>query len=394
VAVALGITGCIGAYKAADLVRRLQRAGLDVQVVATRHALEFVTPLTLETVSRHPVICEMFQRPGDWEVEHIALARRVDVLCVAPATANIMAKFAAGVADDFLSTLYLSIQKPVVVAPAMNHAMWSHPATQANVAVLRARGVILLEPEAGYLACGEEGAGRLADLAVIEEAVHGAMTPKSLAGRTVLVTAGPTAEDIDPVRFITNRSTGKMGFAVARQAARRGARVILVSGPGAEPAPFPCTLVRVRSAAGMADAVAAHAPEADAVVMAAAVADYTPAAPSARKLKKGDGPIRLELRRTADILAGLGAARRPGRILVGFAAETDDLIANARRKLAAKGADLVVANAVGPDRGFGTDDHTVVILDPAGGAEELADQPKDAIAARLCERIAALLPAR
>ena len=390
--VALGITGCIGAYKAVDLIRRLQKAGLDVQVVATRHALEFVTPLTLETVSRHPVISDMFQRAGDWEVAHIALARRADILCVAPATANILAKFAHGIADDFLSTLYLSIRQPVLVAPAMNHAMWDHPATRANLAVLRERGVIVVEPESGYLACGEEGAGRLADLAVIEEAVHGALAPKSLAGRTVLVTAGPTAEDIDPLRFITNRSTGKMGFAVARQAARRGARVILVSGPSAEAAPFPCVRVAVRSAADMAAAVADHAPAADAVVMAAAVADYTPAAPQAAKIKKGDGPLALELRRTADILAGLGAARRPGRVLVGFAAETDAVVANARRKLAAKGLDLIVANAVGPDRGFGTDVSTVTILDPAGGVEELADMTKDAIAARLCERIAALLP--
>ena len=365
----MGITGCIGAYKAVDLIRRLQKAGLDVQVVATRHALEFVTPLTLETVSRHPVISDMFQRAGDWEVAHIALARRADVLCVAPATANILAKFAHGIADDFLSTLYLSIRQPVLVAPAMNHAMWGHPATQENVATLRGRGVAVVEPDSGFLACGETGSGRLAELDRIVEAVESAVTPKTMAGRTVLVTAGPTAEDLDPVRFVTNRASGKMGAAVARVAARRGASVILVAGPGVAAEDFPCERVDVRSAAQMAEAVLQRAPLADAVVMAAAVADYTPAEYSPRKIKKGLGALTLELVRTADILAELGA-RKGERVLVGFAAETaadpDELLRLGAAKLARKGCQLLVLNDVSDGAVFGAQENQVRIIDADG----------------------------
>jgi len=390
--IALGLTGCIGAYKALELIRRFQQLGHEVQVAATRHALEFVTPLSLETLSRHPLVSEMFQRPGEWEVEHIALARRAEVLCVAPTTANCLAKFAQGIADDFLSTLYLSTLAPVVVAPAMNHAMWRHPATRQNVAALRARGVRIVEPGSGYLACGEEGAGRLAELPFIVEAVLAAATPPSLAGRTVLITAGPTVEDLDPVRYLTNRSSGKMGFAVARIAARRGARVILVSGPTAETADFPCELVPVRSAAQMAEAVLARQAEAEVLVMAAAVADYTPAAVSPAKLKKGPGPLELRLVRTVDILSRLGRERRPGQILVGFAAETEQVEENARRKLLDKGVDLMVANRVGPDHAFGRERNTVTILGRETAPTRLEDQPKDTIAARLWDLIQPLLP--
>jgi phosphopantothenoylcysteine decarboxylase/phosphopantothenate--cysteine ligase len=392
--IVLGVTGCIGAYKSVELIRRFQDRGHDVQVVATRHALKFITPLTLETISRHPLVAAMFGRAGDWEVEHIALARRSAVLCVAPATANILAKFARGIADDFLSTFYLGTQTPVVVAPAMNFAMWGHAATQANVAVLRERGVTVVEPGSGWLACGETGAGRLAELGRIVEAVECAVTPKSLAGRVVLVTAGPTAEDLDPVRFVTNRASGKMGLAVARMAARRGAAVALVAGPGVAGADFPCERVDVRSAAQMAEAVRQHAPMADAVVMTAAVADYTAAEVSPRKLKKGLGALSLELVRTTDILAELGGSRRPGQVIVGFAAETEDVTENALRKMQAKGADLMVANRVGPDRGFGADVHTATILRRQGVPVEVENQTKEIIATRLLDEIEAVLAAQ
>ena len=392
--IVLGVTGCIGAYKAVELIRRLQGRGHEVRVIATRHALKFVTPLTFETISRQPLVAGMFGRAGDWEVEHIALARRSQVLCVAPATANILAKFARGIADDFLSTFYLSTQTPVVVAPAMNYAMWGHKATQENVATLRGRGVAVVEPDSGFLACGETGAGRLAELDRIVEAVESAVTPKTLAGRTVLVTAGPTAEDLDPVRFVTNRASGKMGMAVGRVAARRGAGVILVAGPGVAAEDFPCERVDVRSAAQMAEAVLRRAPLADAVVMTAAVADYTPAEFSPRKIKKGLGALTLELVRTVDILAELGRTRRTGQAIVGFAAETEDATDNALRKMQAKGADLMVANLVGPDRGFGTDVHSAIILRRAGGSVAVDSQPKEIIAARLLDEIESCLERR
>lgn len=392
--IVLGVTGCIGAYKAVELIRRFQSRGHEVQVVATRHALKFVTPLTFETISRHPLVSAMFGRAGDWEVEHIALARRSQVLCVAPATANSLAKFARGLADNFLSTFYLSTRTPVVIAPAMNFAMWDHPATRENVATLRGRGVTVVDPDSGFLACGETGSGRLADLDRIVEAVESAVIPKTLAGRTVLVTAGPTAEDLDPVRFVTNRASGKMGTAVARVAARRGAAVILVAGPGVAAEDFPCERVEVRSAAQMAEAVLQRAPLADAVVMAAAVADYTPAEYSPRKIKKGLGALTLELVRTVDILAELGRTRRAGQAIVGYAAETEDATENALRKMQAKGADLMVANLVGPGRGFGTDVHSVIILRRAGGSVAVDNQPKDVIAARLLDEIESCLERR
>ncbi len=392
--IALGITGCIGAYKAIELVRLFQKAGHDVQAVTTRHALEFVTPLVLETITRHPVISDMFAAAGAWDVEHIALARRADVLCVAPATANIMAKFARGIADDFLSTLYLSNLNPVVVAPAMNYAMWQHPATRENVEILRQRGVRIVEPGSGYLACGEEGAGRLADLAVIAEAVIAAGTPSRLSGRTILVTAGPTAEDIDPVRFVTNRSTGRMGFAVARMAARRGARVILVTGPTMESLSFECEREDVRSAEEMARAVERRLPEADALIMAAAVADYRPIHPSAAKIKKSDGVLTLELERTRDILGTIAPVRRPDQVVVAFAAETENLLESARGKMKRKNADLMVANQVGPGQGFGTDTNTVTILSGDGRTIQLDDRPKDEIGGVILDEVERLFKER
>lgn len=392
--VALGITGCIGAYKAPELVRRFQKKGLDVQAVATRHALRFVTRTTLETLTRRPLVADLFRREGSWEVEHISLARRADVLCVAPATANILAKFARGIADDFLSTLYLGTLAPVVVAPAMNYAMWQHPATAENVEILRQRGVVVVEPDSGYLACGETGSGRLADLGTIVETVLSAITPRSLADRKILVTSGPTAEDLDPVRFLTNRSTGRMGHALARIAARRGAEVILVSGPGTEKVDFPCILESVRSAAQMAEAVERHWPTCHAAIMSAAVADYTPAEVRPSKIKKGaEGGRSLELVRTQDILSTCGASRQTGQVLVGFAAETEDVLENARGKLERKGAHLIVANAVGPDRGFGTESNTVTILGRGGIVARMEDEPKEVIAARVLDEVERLLKA-
>jgi len=385
--VALGITGCIGAYKSIELMRKLQKLGHDVQAVVTRHGLEFVTPLVLETLSRRPVITDQFQRPGEWEVAHIALARRADVLCVAPATANILAKFARGIADDFLSTLYLSTLSPIVVAPAMNTAMWQHPATRENVSILKDRGVTVVEPDSGYLACGEEGSGRLADLDHIVESVLTSATPAALHGKTVLVTAGPTAEDLDPVRFLTNRSSGKMGFALARIAARRGANVILVAGPTEEPVSFRCRFKPVRSAGEMAQAVESDFGNADIVIMAAAVADYTPARVSAAKIKKSDGGTVLELVRTKDILVHLTNLRRPDQVIVGFAAETEQVEENARKKMAAKDTDIMVANLVGQDAGFGSELTSVSIMTRENRVIRLKDKSKEEIAQSIMDEI-------
>ncbi|MBP7867155.1 MAG: bifunctional phosphopantothenoylcysteine decarboxylase/phosphopantothenate--cysteine ligase CoaBC [Acidobacteria bacterium] len=383
--VGLGVTGCIAAYKAVELIRTLRKRGCEVQVVATPHALEFVTRLTFETISGQPLLADPFQRDLSWEVEHVSLARKADVLCVAPATANILAKFARGIADDFLSTLYLATLKPVVVAPAMNFAMWAHPATRENVGILRSRGVRVVDPSRGQLACGEEGEGRLADPGRIAEAVFAAATPGTLAGKTVMITAGPTAEDLDPIRFITNRSTGTMGFALARIAARRGARVILVAGPTTHEPDFECDLVSVRSAADMAEAVENLRNEFDIGVFAAAVADYTPESPCPEKIKKTEGSLGLQLVRTRDILAHTCALRRGGQVLVGFAAETADEVAEARRKLSAKGADLMVANRVGPGSGFGAVPSAVTLVHPDGTERVLEPTDKDRVAGAILD---------
>ncbi|MBN2431381.1 MAG: bifunctional phosphopantothenoylcysteine decarboxylase/phosphopantothenate--cysteine ligase CoaBC [Acidobacteria bacterium] len=391
--IALGITGCIGAYKSIELIRRLQQDGHEVQAVLTRHGAEFVTPLVVEAISRHPVITDMFQRAGQWEVEHITLARRAQVLCVSPATANIMAKFAHGIADDFLTTLYLSNRNPVVIAPAMNTAMWEHPATRRNLDILQERGATMVTPDSGYLACGEEGAGRLADLEQIVESIYTVTTPSSLKGRTVLVTAGPTAEDIDPVRFISNRSSGRMGFALARVAARRGARTLLVTGPVAG-RPFHSDQVRqVRSAAEMSAAVLEWAPAADVIIMAAAVADYRPRQARTTKIKKTEGATVLELVRTADILLQLKAARRPSQIVVGFAAETDDIAANARRKMEAKGTHLMVANRVGADVGFGDSPTTFTLFRHDATPRQIEGKSKEEAAAVILDEVERLLTA-
>ena len=367
--IALGVTGGVAAYKAAELVRRLQDEGLDVQVVMTRAAREFVAPLTFAALTGKKVITEMFgadaSAPANVEsaIEHMAVAQRIDLLLVAPATADILSKFVHGAADDFLSTLYLATKAKVMVAPAMNVNMWEHAATQENLAALRARGVYVVDPDEGYLACGMTGAGRLAATETIVQKVRDVLAlQKDLAGQTVLVTAGPTREDLDPVRYLTNRSSGKMGYALADAAARRGARVILVSGPVELDPPAGVDWVPVRTTEEMRTAVMARAPEANILIMAAAVADYRPAAMHANKIKRSEGRITLDLEPTADILAELGRSKGQA-VLIGFAAETIRVVENARDKLQRKGADMIVANDVTQEgAGFDTDTNIVTLV--------------------------------
>ncbi|MGB2678148.1 MAG: bifunctional phosphopantothenoylcysteine decarboxylase/phosphopantothenate--cysteine ligase CoaBC [Candidatus Acidiferrum sp.] len=373
--ITLGVTGGVAAYKSAELVRRLQQEGHSVQVVMTRAACEFVTPLTFAALSGQKVITDLFAKSSTGEanlesaIEHIAVAQRTDLLVVAPATADMLAKFARGLADDFLSTLYLASTAPVIVAPAMNVNMWQHAATQENLAVLKARGVHIVEPDAGYLACGMTGPGRLAELGEILKAVQGiAQMKRDLAGETLLVTAGPTCEDIDPVRYITNRSSGKMGYAVAEAGARRGAKVILITGPTALATPEGVERVDVRTAEEMLVAARKHFPGCSLAVFAAAVADYRPAEPASSKIKRSKEALTIRLEPNTDILATL-AKEKGERIVVGFAAETDHLAENARKKLAQKNADLIVANDVTAE-GAGFDhDTNIVTLFPRDGRD-------------------------
>ncbi|HTR47330.1 MAG TPA: bifunctional phosphopantothenoylcysteine decarboxylase/phosphopantothenate--cysteine ligase CoaBC [Verrucomicrobiae bacterium] len=392
--IALGVTGGVAAYKAAELVRRLQQEKLDVQVVMTRAAQEFITPLTFAALTGKKVITEMFgaeaAAPANVEsaIEHIAVAQRIDLLLVAPATADSLAHFAQGIASDFLSTLYLATKAPVVVAPAMNVNMWEHPATQENLKTLRARGVHVVDPDEGYLACGMTGAGRLAATEAIVQKVCSVLGLRhDLEGRTVLVTAGPTRENIDPVRFLTNRSSGKMGYALAEAAVRRGAHVILVSGPTDLPVPEGADWVPVRTTEEMRTAVRDRAPEANVVIMAAAVSDYRPAAAQAQKMKRGQGHLILELEPTPDILAELGH-EKGSRILVGFAAETERLADNARDKLARKGADMIVANDVTQQgAGFDTDTNIVTLFLRDGTEIPLPKLPKFEVANRILDAV-------
>ena len=392
--VVLGVTGCIGAYKAAELLRELQRRDVDVHVVMTANATRFVGALTFEALSRHPVFIDQFAPGDEGEIRHISLADAADLLLVAPATANTIGKLARGIADDALSTLYTATTAPTVIAPAMNVNMFSHPAVMENMEILRRRGVTIVEPGAGYLACGWLGKGRLAETAEIVEAAMAVLARRhDLDGERVVVAAGPTIEDIDPVRYLSNRSTGKMGYRLAEAARDRGARVILVSGPTALAAPAGVQLVAVRSAEEMARAVTEHAREASIVAMAAAVSDYRPAEAAPQKVKKGAGGSRLDLVRTPDILEGLGADKR-GRFLIGFAAETERLLEHARAKRAAKRVDLLVANDVsGAGAGFAADDNAAVLLDDA------AETPvplmgKRALADRIWDRVVELRKVR
>ncbi len=396
--VALGVSGGIAAYKAAELVRLLQDKGLEVQVVMTRSAREFITPLTFATLSGHKVITEMFGAEaggGNIEsaVEHIAVAQSIDALVIAPATANVLAKMAHGVADDFLTTLCLAMQAPVIVAPAMNVNMWQHAATRENLETLLRRGVRVVNPDEGYLACGMTGAGRLASLESIVQAVCDAMgLREDFSGQTVLVTAGPTQEPLDAVRYLSNRSSGKMGYALAEASRRRGARVILVAGPTFAEPPSVHTLERVRTASEMAEAVFRHLGSTSVVIMAAAVADFRPAAPHAGKIKKPDGPQVMNLEPAVDILAELSRRpRRAGQIVVGFAAETDNLIENAAAKLRAKRLDLMAANDVSrDDAGFDVDTNVVTLLFPDGRTIPLEKMCKFDVANRVLDQVVEL----
>ena len=392
--ITLGVTGGIAAYKSAELVRRLQDEGHTIQVVMTRAAQEFVTPLTFAALSGQRVIVDLFSTSARGEnnlesaIDHIAVAQSTDLLLVAPATADILAKFARGIADDFLSTLYLASTAPVVAAPAMNVNMWQHEATQENLATLRARGVRIVEPNEGYLACGMTGPGRLASqveiLKAVEEVLRGRL---DLDGERVLVTAGPTREDIDPVRFLSNRSSGKMGYAVARAAARRGAKVVLVTGPTALETPGDVERVDVRSAEDMLRAVEARFPECTLALFAAAVADYRAVEPSESKIKRTQDALTLRLEPNPDILATV-AREKGDRLVVGFAAETDNVAENARKKLAQKNADVMVANDVTAEgAGFDVDTNMVTLLSSDGRDLALPRLTKAEVAERILDEV-------
>lgn len=365
--IALGVTSSIGIYKACEVLRGFQKHGVRVQVVMTRNAARLVSPLLFGSLSGLSAIVDLFEEPVSRDVGHVSLAKEVSLLCVAPATANVIGKFAGGVADDFLSTLFLAARSPVLVAPAMNEAMYLHPQTQANLARLRAMGVEFVEPEKGYLACKDEGWGRLAEPeAIVREGMRLIGRTKSLKGKKVLVTAGPTREPMDPVRFLSNPSSGKMGYELAREALARGADVTLVSGPTSLVPPPGARTDFVTTAAEMQEACLRAFPGTDIVVMAAAVSDFRFKDVRPRKTGKAEVPSKLEIERTPDILALLGKKKRKGQLLVGFAAETHDIVGNARKKMAAKNADLMVANEVGKGRGFGTDDNELRIISPSG----------------------------
>jgi phosphopantothenoylcysteine decarboxylase/phosphopantothenate--cysteine ligase len=386
----LGVTGSIAAYKAVYLLRELTRAGARVTVCLSEHAQEFVGPLTFRTLSGRPVLTNLFDPQSDAAVEHVTLAEQAAAVVVAPATANLLGKAAHGIADDFLTTMLLAARCPVVMAPAMDGGMWTHPAVVANVATLRARGVVVMEPDAGALASGLSARGRLPEVDAIVETLLGALTPsRDLAGDRVVVTAGPTREPIDPVRYISNRSSGRMGYALATAAARRGAQVTLVSGPTALVPPAGAVFVPVQTAEEMREAVLQHAARATIVIKAAAVADYRVQKPAAQKIK-GKRDLTLELTPNPDILAEV-AARAGGSFIVGFAAETNDVVANARAKLEAKGIDLLVANDVSRrDIGFDAEDNEVLLIDRWGGGRPLPRMPKTAVADAILDEILAL----
>lgn len=391
----LGVTGGIAAYKAVEVASRLRKLGAAVYVVMTRAAANFVTPLTFREISGNPVVASMWDEPKQWNVEHIALATRADLFLIAPATANVIGKLAAGIADDMLTTTVMATKAPVLLAPAMNSNMYLNPVVQANIAKLTGLGYHVLPPDEGLLACGVEGPGRLPDPGVIvARATELLGAGDDLAGRKVLVTAGPTREAIDPVRYISNHSSGKMGYAIAAAAAARGAEVVLVTGPTALTPPPGVRTVPVDTAAEMLTAVLAEYDDCDAVVKAAAVADYRVAAPAEHKIKKNDAELTLTLTKNADILAELGRRKRH-QVLVGFAAETRDLVDNARAKLAKKNLDLVVANDVTvPGAGFGADTNVVRLLHRDGRVEHFDVMAKDELAGVIMDRICAILPKR
>ena len=387
--VVLGVTGSIAAYKACDIVSRLRKQGVDVHVILTRAGAEIITPLALETMSANPVVVDMFHRENPWEVEHISLAKRADVFLVAPATANFLGKAAHGIADDMLTTTILATRAPVLVAPAMNVNMYENPVVQENIALLKKRGWHFIEPDAGLLACGDVGKGRLAEPEAIVAAAMELLYPRrDLAGKRVLVSAGPTQERIDPVRYITNRSSGKMGYAIAEAAAARGARVTLISGPVTLPVPEGVERVNVISSQDMFEAVHAAFDSCDGLIMAAAPADFTPAAFAEQKIKKnGREGMTLELAATRDILKSIGERKRQQRVM-GFAAETEHLAENAAKKLEAKNLDMIAANDVtAAGAGFAVDTNAVTLYKRDGSSEQSGTMPKRALADWLLDRL-------
>ncbi len=392
--VAVGVTGGIAAYKAAELVRLLQERGLEVQVVMTRHACEFVRPLTFAALSGRKVITGLFGDAGgeanvESAIEHIAVAQSIHALVIAPATADAIAKLANGLADDFLTTLVLATKAPLIVAPAMNVNMWDHPATQHNLQTLRERGIKIVEPEEGYLACGMTGPGRLAAIEKVGQAVFETLgLREDLKGETLLVTAGRTEEPLDAVRYLSNRSSGKMGYALAEAGCRRGARVVLVSGPTHLEPPAGARVERVRTAAEMAQAVSSHLDEATAILMAAAVADFRPAKARSGKIKKRSGPPAVKFEPTPDILADVARHRRPHQLVVGFAAEADHVLENAAAKLREKKLDFIVANDITQDgAGFDVDTNVVTLLFRDGRTKHLEKMSKREVADRVLDEV-------
>lgn len=386
--IVLCVTGGIAAYKAADLVSRLKKAGAEVDVLMTQSACEFITPLTLEVLSGRRVVTDMFDRDFPWEVEHISLAKKADAFVVAPATANFIGKAAHGIADDMVTTTFMATKAPVIVAPAMNTGMYTNPVVQENMALLRTRGVMFVEPEAGRLACGDVGKGKLADPAVIVDAIQDQLAMHDLEGISILVTAGPTREAMDPVRFISNHSTGKMGYAIAEHAQRRGAKVTLVSGPVSITPPKGVEVVPIQSACDLREAVIARLSETDWVIKAAAVGDYRPASRAEDKIKKKSDDLSITLVRNPDILAEIGEKKRDDQTICGFSMETRDLLQNSRAKLEKKNCDMLVANNLKTaGAGFAHDTNVVTLLYRDGTTEPLELMQKETIADIILDRM-------
>lgn len=386
--VVLGVTGGIAAYKIASLASMLVKQHADVQVIMTENATNFITPTTFETLTGNKCLVDTFDRNFQFQVEHVALAKRADIFMIAPATANAIAKVAHGLADDMLTTTFLACKKPKYIVPAMNTQMYENPITQDNLDICRRYGMHVVEPASGYLACGDTGAGKMPEPELLMEYIMQELAfEKDMAGKKVLVTAGPTREAIDPVRYITNHSTGKMGYAIAQAAARRGAEVTLVSGPVNLKAPLGVNLVPVTSAGEMFQAVTEASSSQDVIIKAAAVADYRPKYVGTEKTKKKDGDMNLEMERTDDILAWLGTHRQPGQVLCGFSMETENMLENSQAKLEKKHVDMIVANNLKTaGAGFGTDTNVVTIITKEG-AEELAMMTKEQVAHQLLNRI-------
>lgn len=387
--IVLGVTGGIAAYKSAEIVSRLRHLGADVHVIMTKNATEFITPLTLRTLAANPVVTDTFAEPEEWNVEHVALAKLADIFVIAPATANILAKMANGIADDMLSTTVLATKAPVLAAPAMNTGMWTAKATQQNVSVLKERGVLFSGPASGMLACGDEGAGRMSEPAEIVQKIQEILTrKKEFEGKKLLVTAGSTRERLDPVRFLTNDSSGKMGFAIAEAARDRGAEVTLVKGSTTAPVPGGVTVIEIESARDLLDVMKKEAPKQDIVIQAAAVADYRPAVYAKTKIKKKDGePMVIELTENPDIAKTIGAKKKANQFFVGFAAETDHVAAHAQEKLVRKNLDMIVANDVTkPGAGFNSDTNIVTLI-TKDAAEALPIMSKRGVADAILDRI-------